>query len=286
MSQPPLSQAIRKLEGDLGVRLFKRTSRAVAPTEAGRVFAEEARRVIAQLDHAVAEAREAAGSVPALRIGCSPYVRIELLQSFWRHSSFTTRNCLFRQRTSSRWSRCPSSARAKLDLGIFPAAHEEPDLETEPLFAGEPLDLLVPPEHPLASREAIGPDDVRDEVLLIIPRAPNPAFTTASEHTSRPTATTSVRSSKQNSMTVREVLFGVADGRGVAFVPELAELSESGTIVSRLPLDPPFAMPDTVVAWRRDLTADAHPMLDLVRDVARELRAHDREKTLTRRNAA
>jgi DNA-binding transcriptional LysR family regulator len=59
MAQPPLSQAIRKLEEELGVQLLQRTSRVVRATDAGRVFAEEARKVFACLDRAVSEARRA-----------------------------------------------------------------------------------------------------------------------------------------------------------------------------------------------------------------------------------
>ena len=79
MAQPPLSQAIRKLEGELGVQLFDRTSRAVAATDAGRVFAEEARKVLAAFELAVAETRRAGGGSSTLRIGSSPYVAIGLL---------------------------------------------------------------------------------------------------------------------------------------------------------------------------------------------------------------
>ena len=70
MAEPPLSQAIRKLEDNLGLPLFERTSRAVSPTEAGRIFAEHARRVLAGLDLAVAEARRAGALETDLRIGC------------------------------------------------------------------------------------------------------------------------------------------------------------------------------------------------------------------------
>src|SRR5436309_15812072 len=72
MAQPPLSQAIRRLEEELGVQLLQRTSRVVTATEAGRVFADEARKVFAALDHAVLEARRAGGLGAALRIGCIP----------------------------------------------------------------------------------------------------------------------------------------------------------------------------------------------------------------------
>src|SRR5919204_3737039 len=69
-AQPPLSQAIQKLEGALGVRLLDRTSRAVAPTEAGVVFAEEAREILAGLERAVSRARSAANGQTRPRIGC------------------------------------------------------------------------------------------------------------------------------------------------------------------------------------------------------------------------
>jgi DNA-binding MarR family transcriptional regulator len=61
IAQPPLSQAIRKLERELGVSLLRRTSRVVTQTEAGRVFAEDARNVLASFDRALAEARKAGG---------------------------------------------------------------------------------------------------------------------------------------------------------------------------------------------------------------------------------
>ncbi|PTQ13122.1 LysR family transcriptional regulator [Sphingomonas oleivorans] len=72
ISQPPLSQQIRALEDDLGVRLFRRTSRRVELTDVGQLFVEEARRTIHQAEQAVAVARRAqGGEIGRLAIGFS-----------------------------------------------------------------------------------------------------------------------------------------------------------------------------------------------------------------------
>ena len=54
------SKRIKELENRLGVRLFNRTTRSITPTEAGRVFYDDARDVLAALDKA--EARVASFS--------------------------------------------------------------------------------------------------------------------------------------------------------------------------------------------------------------------------------
>lgn len=63
--QSSVSEQVRRLERELGVRLLTRTSTGAAPTREGRLLVPEAERVLAALDGF----REAAGGPPQLRIG-------------------------------------------------------------------------------------------------------------------------------------------------------------------------------------------------------------------------
>ncbi|HIE2484543.1 TPA: LysR substrate-binding domain-containing protein [Pseudomonas aeruginosa] len=70
ISQPPLSQQIQALEEDIGARLFERTNRRVELTDAGRLFLDESRQVLAQVDKAVLLARRAhLGELGELKVG-------------------------------------------------------------------------------------------------------------------------------------------------------------------------------------------------------------------------
>jgi DNA-binding transcriptional LysR family regulator len=61
VSQPPLSQQIKRLEEEVNVQLFERTKRWVRLTSAGRLCLEHTREVLAQVESAVLAARRTVG---------------------------------------------------------------------------------------------------------------------------------------------------------------------------------------------------------------------------------
>ena len=70
VAQPAVSEQVRKLEEELGVRLFDRTHRSVSITDAGAALLDEARRVLHQAEIAMTAARNARDrATTRLRIG-------------------------------------------------------------------------------------------------------------------------------------------------------------------------------------------------------------------------
>ncbi|MFI0817895.1 LysR family transcriptional regulator [Streptomyces sp. NPDC021098] len=64
MTQPPLSRAIRQLEGDLGALLFERTPKGVTLTPAGQVLYEETGALLGRADRIRRRVAAAAGTAP------------------------------------------------------------------------------------------------------------------------------------------------------------------------------------------------------------------------------
>jgi DNA-binding transcriptional LysR family regulator len=274
ISQPPLSQAIRKLETELGVQLFERTSRVVKLTEAGRIFAEESRKVLADVELAVHAARRAMGAGSTLRIGCVPHLPIERLLAFLEaldERSPSDRPQIMHVTSGEQVARLRSG---ELDIGIFNDDGTEQGLEEEPLFPGEPLVAFLAPDHPLTERAVLGPADLAQETLVVFPQAasvaPHERWLALLERAGYRFA----RVRDAGGTDPRDLLLAVAGRLGVMLAPaSLADVSDAGPLVARRELDPPVTLANTVVAWRADPPARLQETLAVVREIARELRA-------------
>src|SRR6266478_1606636 len=165
-AQPSLSRQIRELEVEVGARLMTRSTRGIELTAAGRTFLDHARLALAQVEAAAAAARRAAH--PEERTlalgflsGCEPEwlpATMHVLREELPKIEVTI---------SSKHSPqlADGLATGKLDAAFLRPEERYPDLVYKVLIR-EPLVVILPSDHRLASHEAIGLKDLAGETFI------------------------------------------------------------------------------------------------------------------------
>jgi DNA-binding transcriptional LysR family regulator len=152
LSQPPLSQQIRRLEELLGYPLFVRTSRAVRLTSAGEVFLERAQRTLHKMDEDVEAMRTVgrgeAGTLAVGFIGSGMLTTIPAMLGQYR-ARFPKVHLQLREMYTS--GVIGGLKEGSLDVGFVRDGDPTEGLETEALFS-EPFFAVLPAKHPLAQR--------------------------------------------------------------------------------------------------------------------------------------
>lgn len=168
MAQPPLSQQIRRLEAEVGVELFARTTRRVDLTEAGRAYLARAREILGSVDEAAEEARRvAAGVVGRLAIGCVGSATYSVLPALARRLSDELPGVDFAFRGEMLVADQVDALRAgTIDVALLRPPVLDRTLAVTPLRE-ERLVVAVPVDHPLAARASIRLRDLASADLII-----------------------------------------------------------------------------------------------------------------------
>ncbi|WP_157018415.1 LysR family transcriptional regulator [Mesorhizobium xinjiangense] len=176
LTQPSLSQRIRRLEQEIGAELFERDRRHVALTAAGQAFVEPARQAVASAQAAKALAlRAARGQAGHLRLGFTVIAFYGILPEAVR--LFRTRYRDVEVDLVEMNSPLLEAAllAGEIDLGVVHPPLETPGLGMQSL-ADQPLVLAVPAGHPLAAKAAVSVCDLADEPFLVAPRVIGPSL--------------------------------------------------------------------------------------------------------------
>jgi DNA-binding transcriptional LysR family regulator len=260
------------LEHELGVRLFDRTSRSVALTDAGRVLADEGRKMLAGFQRAVEETRRAGGVGTTLRIGCVPALAVERLLEYiaaLRDRQPDVSIQVSHQFTLEQVKRLHAG---ELDLAIMFDPGEDAELEKEPLFAGEILAAYMRFDHPLAAKRVISPNDVSQETLVTGPSSTNPTIYEQTLTRFGEAGYHFLGVVEAGGATWPDILVAVASGDGIAFAPaSLQQGHEADKTVVRRELSPQLQMPAAFVAWRADAPSGLRGFFETAREVARNL---------------
>ena len=169
IAQPPLSRQIKQLEEDLGVALFVRNKRRVELTKAGRVFLDEARKLVVQAGHATEAARHAQkGESGVVRIGIASGLGGVVGRAVAEHCKrFPATNIECKDIFSSVQNE--ALHKGEIDVGFLRPPVDHINLDCELLFEEEFV-VILPRTHRLARRKFVRLKDVSDEPLIIFDR--------------------------------------------------------------------------------------------------------------------
>jgi len=168
VAQPTLSVAVKKLEEELGVTLFERSSLEVRATPIGEQVVAQAQKVLAE----VAQLSEMAGRgkdplFGPLRIGVIPTIAPWLLPQLvplLKERAPAMPLLLEETFTHALLARLKAG---ELDIAILALPIDEPGLLTQAVY-DEEFRVLVPADHPWVSRKTINPAELYAEPLLML----------------------------------------------------------------------------------------------------------------------
>lgn len=254
VTQPPLSRQVAALEKALGARLIERNSRKARLTHAGERFLADSQAVLVAFDQACRNAQAAnAGDLGELTVG------------FMMHAAYSSVPVLTRRFVAKfpdvrlhLHETMPSTIldgiiRGELDAGITFNPGRVRGLATM-VIQREPMCLVVPASHPLATEEPVSAERLVDEPLIAAPADVAPSLRQAIvDYFARAGHEPVFRLETQLQQTIVSL---VAEGLGVALLPRsLQKLGISGVRFCPL-VDPP--MVEQVLAWR---PANLNPVL-------------------------
>ena len=254
VAQPALSQQIRRLEAELGERVFLRDRRSVALTPAGEALLPHARAALAAVRHG----RE---SVAAQRGLLTGPLAVGLVTPLPGRRIVRTVGAFAREHPAIELRLQEDETDALLDavadgtlhcafIGLGPGTGPPPELEAR-VVAREPAVLAVHPEHPLAQRESVRVGALRDEPFVTLTHASRlrhvlEAICAQAGFTPRIAAETT-------DLAVMVML--AAEGVGVALLPRSGLDGAEGVV----PLDVTHPSVDRriVLVWRADYVPPA-----------------------------
>jgi DNA-binding transcriptional LysR family regulator len=273
ISQPPLSQQIRGLEDELGVKLFERTKRQVHLTEAGKVFLERSYLVLAQLEQAIAVTQQIGrGEVGRLAIGfvgSATYTVLPDILSVFREQ-FPAVELRLHELTTQ--EQIQALHHKQVDVGIVRSAIIEPGLSMECVLQ-ESIILALPETHPLSAQTKVSLSTLADESFILFPAKMGPIFYEQIIDICQQAGFSPKVA--QEAVQMQTIIGLVAAGLGIALVPaSLQNFHRSGVIYR--PLQEQTPKTGLYLTWRQhDSSPAVRAFLGLARKMTQWKLNHD-----------
>jgi len=266
IAQQPLSYQIKQLENELGVELFKRTTRSVTLTPAGEALLADVRAGLGRIERGVEVAqRIARGEGGKLHIGYASTTLYSVMPPIVRQfrERFPQVEVVLHELVSPTLEHQILSE--ELDVGIvLSAGATVPGLAYETIYQ-EPVAVALPKSHPLAQRATIALHELADEPFVMYARsAKRQTFDEfiALCHMAGFSPTIAQEAANESA-----VLGLVAAGLGVTLVARSLSSVRPDEVAYRQLVDPPMTA-QVAVVWKDEKQM---PLLNELLQIAREV---------------
>lgn len=176
VSQPALSQDIRRLEREIGVLLFERSARGLLLTAAGEELLRGVEAALSILDGSVTSAQAiAVGNRVVFRIAYSPSMSNQLMPAMLPQLEREMVSLTVEEREVDTGEVGPGVLSGRYDAGFAHAPTPDARLKVS-LVGNERLCVALSESHPLALAESIRLSDLSGLSLLIWPRESAPEY--------------------------------------------------------------------------------------------------------------
>jgi LysR family hydrogen peroxide-inducible transcriptional activator len=270
VSQPALSEQIRKLEAHLGIPFFERTRRRVAVTPQGAVLLAQAERILAEARHFMALSGQGqAGLSGLLQLGAIETIGPYYLPSLLRLLRDELPKISLRLTESRTAILLERLRHGMLDVVLMVPTPQMPGLAAATLFF-EPFVLATPRAHRLAALPRITLDALPIEDLLLLEEG----------HCLRDQALTlcgQAPAATRHATSLETLWHMIAAGEGYSLLPSLAVAArpEISTLVQCRSMMEPNAGRDVALVWRA-----SDPRESQFRQLADLLRRHAPETVM------
>lgn len=247
IAQPPLSQQIRQMEEQLGVKLFDRTTRRVDLTAAGELLLERGRGIVNEVESLKADVYlVGSGATGVLRVGFSGSATYSVMPLIVRHAEQTYPGLNLDLHGEMLTPAMESALiERSLDAAILRPPVTSQEIEYR-IMQREPLVVAIPSHSPLAEDRPVAVRELTDQRFVTYPPG-SVVYRQTVELCRQAGFRHRVAHIAQETSTV---LSFVAAGAGVAVVPASVQAVQLDGVHYRQLEDAPEV--ELAIAWRRE----------------------------------
>ncbi len=268
VTQPTLSLALAKLEGELELKLFERNKNEVLVTPRGQQIVEQARRVLDEVGKIQQMARGGQDQLSgALRLGVIPTIGPYLLPDLVPilHKRAPAMPLVIEENLTG--SLAPMLRDGELDVIIIALPFLLPGVKTEVVYE-EPFSVVVPEGHRWQQRKGVKPSELSEENLLVLNNGH--CFRDQVLEACPGQSNTAMPEGRAGSSleTIRNM---VASGLGVSVLPSSALTPRyASKLLKAVPFSTPVPSRKVAIAWRQ--TFDRPAVVELLAGAIRSVK--------------